>query len=82
MTKVYVPDPGWQAGDNVTDYWHGTGGWIDIVRHALGHEMAYSVMLSALARHMRRDFGVDEAKLIFRQFADTMDEAAKLDRTL
>jgi hypothetical protein len=79
MVKVIVPDTDFRADDDARTFWSGTRGWFYCVRHVVGTEMAYSVILSAIARQLRRDFGIEEAKQVFRDMADTMDEAAKAD---
>jgi hypothetical protein len=79
MVKVIVPDTDFRADDEARTFWSGTRGWFCVVRCQLGTEMAYSVILSAIGRQLRRDVGVEEAKQVFRDMADTMDEAAKAD---
>jgi len=76
---VVVPDKDYHAGDEVRPYWEGTAGWYRVVRNALGDDMAFSVILSRMARELRREVGIEGAGAVFRQFAETMDEAAKAD---
>lgn len=76
---VVVADKDYSAGDEVRTYWEGTGGWYHAVRNALGTDMAFSVILSRMARELRREVGIEGAGAVLRQFAETMDEAAEAD---
>lgn len=74
-----IPPEGYQATSQQYTYWMGTGGWITFVKRALGDDDAFSVILSRVAREMRRTYGPDQAKALFLEFAESMHEAAAFD---
>jgi hypothetical protein len=59
--------------------WRQTGILLETSHKFLKSEMVFSIMLSRIAKDMRRAFGPGIAEKIMRGFADTMDAAGKGD---
>lgn len=77
--KITVADLDFRANEEMAACWHGTGGWFVLMQRQIGKEMAYSIMLSRISRELRRDYGLDEAKKVLRDVADTMDQVSEAD---
>jgi hypothetical protein len=77
--KVTVPPADYRADPEASSLWMGTGGWFHVVRKQLGDQMAFSVILSRVARDMRKVYGVEVTRQAFEGVAATMEEAAKND---
>lgn len=77
--EVKVPPGDYRADPEVSGLWMGTGGWFHVVRKQLGDDMAFSVILSRVARDMRKVYGIEAARQAFEGVAATMEEAAKND---
>lgn len=74
-----VPPADYRADPELAGLWLGTGGWFRVVRKQLGDEMAFSVILSRVARDMRKVYGIEVTRQAFEGAAATMEEAAKHD---
>lgn len=78
---VQIPEPVWRADDDeLIASWLGTGGWLHLLREKHGEDMAFSLMLSRVARELRVKRGVAVARQVFQEFADGMEDAAKHDK--
>jgi hypothetical protein len=77
--KVMVAGLDYRADDQMRKFWFGTGGWISAARRQLGDDVAFSVILSRVSRDLRKAVGIEAAKRVFIDVAETMDEAAKGD---
>lgn len=78
--SVEVPPPDYRTSSPETELWDSIGGLIALARHAVGDDMAFSIVLSRVSRELRRVAGTTNAKTIFQGMADTMEEAAENDR--
>lgn len=78
--SIEVPPPDYRINPQESALWDTIGGVIDIARRAVGNDMAFSIVLSRVARELRRVAGIADAKTVFQAMADTMEEAAKNDR--
>jgi hypothetical protein len=55
-------------------YWHGTGGWISVVREALGDEKAFGLVLSRLAHDLRKEVGTAGAQVALTHMAEILED--------
>lgn len=78
--NVTVPPPTFRTGQLEAALWDSIGQQIDTARNQLGDDMAFSVILSRVARELRRKGGIAMARDVFLGMVETMEEAAKNDR--
>lgn len=78
--KVIVAEDDYRAPETAIRWWDKIGDLMAEAEQGLGRDMAYSVILSRIARELRRELGVEAARTAFQGFADTMDKAAPGDR--
>lgn len=55
-------------------YWHGTGGWISVVRDALGDEKAFGLVLSRIAHDLREEVGTAGAQVALTHMAEILED--------
>jgi len=79
--EVYIPDDEYKADTDLRVFWLKLGTLIGVARQQLDVERLHGVLLSRLTRELRRDLGVEGAREVLQGYIDTMDEAAKGDRT-
>lgn len=76
MSIETVPTFDIRDGSKAESYWHGTGGWISVVRGALGDEVAFGLILSRIAHDLREEYGVAGAQVALEGAAKETERSA------
>lgn len=77
--EVVVPPVTFRTDAATGEWWDRMGEFIATARAAIGDDLAFSVIMSRVARELRRDLGVEGAKQVFRGMIDTMAAAKEGD---